>query len=87
MTKSQASAFMLALLVCFVQFYLWKGIADLMQQQELYRFLNAVGIFDHYLSLRQGVISLKDLIYFIGLNYIVLYLSKWKLYKIKNKAV
>ena len=87
MTKSQASAFMLALLVCFVQFYLWKGIADLMQQQELYRFFNAVGIFDHYLSLRQGVISLKDLIYFICLNYIVLYLSKWKLYKIKNKAV
>ena len=87
LTKSQASAFMMALLVCFVQFYLWKGIADLMQHQELYRFFNALGIFDHYISHGQGIISLKDGIYFLCLNYILLYLSKWQLYKIKNQAL
>ena len=84
LTKSQATAFMTALLLCFVQFYVWKGIADLMEQQELYRFFNAVGIFEHYLNLRQGVITLKDGVYFLGFNYIILYFSKWLLYRIKN---
>ena len=84
LTKSQATAFMTALLLCFVQFYVWKGIADLMEQQGLYRFFNAVGIFEHYLNLRQGVITLKDGVYFLGFNYIVLYVSKWLLYRIKN---
>lgn len=87
LTKSQATAFMTALLFCFVQFYVWKGIADLMQDQGLFRFFNAVGIFDHYLNLSQGVIALKDMVYFIGFNYIVLYVSKWRLYDIKNHEV
>ncbi|MDG1027513.1 MAG: ABC transporter permease subunit [Flavobacteriaceae bacterium] len=87
LTKSQATAFMLALLLCFVQFYVWKGIADLMQDQSLYRFFNAVGIFDHYLQLRQGVITLKDTVYFLGFNYIVLYISKQLLNNIKNQEL
>jgi len=86
LTKSQATAFIMALLLCFIQFYVWKAIADLMEQQGLYRFFNAVGIFEHYLNLRQGVITLKDGVYFLGFNYILLYLSKWLLYKIKNQS-
>ena len=86
LTKSQATAFMTALLLCFIQFYVWKAIADLMEQQGLYRFFNAVGIFEHYLNLRQGVITFKDVIYFLGFNYIVLYWSKWMLYRIKNQS-
>ena len=86
LTKSQATAFILALLLCFIQFYVWKAIADLMEQQGLYRFFNAVGIFEHYLNLRQGVITFKDGVYFLGFNYILLYLSKWLLYRIKNQS-
>ena len=55
-----------------------------MVEQTLYRFFNAIGIFDHYINLSQGVIVLKDMVYFICFNYIVLYVSKWRLYKIKN---
>jgi ABC-2 type transport system permease protein len=84
LTKSHASAFMLALLICFVQFYLWKGIADLIQDQRLFNFFNAVGIFDHYLNLRQGVITLKDVVYFLSVNYIILYISKYLLHNYKN---
>ncbi len=85
LNKSQAAAFITTLLLCFIQLYVWKGIADLMQQEGLYRFFNALGIFEHYFSLRQGVIALKDGVYFIGFNYIVLYLSKLLLYRIKNQ--
>jgi ABC-2 type transport system permease protein len=84
LTKSQTTAFMTALLLCFVQFYVWKGIADLMEHQEYYHFFNAIGIFEHYLNFRQGVFTLKDGVYFLGLNYIVLYISKQLLYSIKN---
>tara|TARA_A100001015_G_scaffold312750_1_gene418537 strand:+ start:259 stop:720 length:462 start_codon:yes stop_codon:yes gene_type:complete len=82
--NSQASAFIIALILCFVQFYVWKGTADLMLQKEFYRFFNGLGIFEHYLSLRQGVIALKDLVYFLGFNYIVLYCNTLILFKIKN---
>ena len=85
LTKNQATAFMLALLLCFFQFYVWKSIADLMQHQEFYRFFNTLGIFEHYLNLRQGVITFKDGIYFMGFNYIVLYTSKRLLHNIKNQ--
>ena len=82
--NSQPTSFMISLLICFVQFYMWKGTADLMHQEELYRFFNGFGIFEHYLSLRQGVIALKDIVYFLGFNYIVLYCNTLILFKIKN---
>lgn len=87
LTKSQATAFMLALLLCFLQFYVWKGIAELMKDQGLYRFFNAVGIFEHFINLRQGVVTLKDIVYFLGFNYMVLYISKQLLYNIKNQEL
>ena len=58
-----------------------------MKDQGLYRFFNAVGIFEHFLNLRQGVITLKDIVYFLGFNYIVLYISKQLLYNIKNQEL
>ena len=82
--NSQVIAFMIALLLCFTQFYIWKATADLIHQEELYRFFNGLGIFEHYLSLRQGVIELKDVIYFLGFNYILLYCNTLILFKIKN---
>ena len=48
-----------------------------------YNLFNQIGIFEHYLRLRKGLISIKDLIYFIALNYILL-ISKF-LRIIKNK--
>ena len=87
LTKSQATAFMLALLLCFLQFYVWKGIAELMKDQGLYRFFNGVGIFEHFLNLRQGVVTLKDIVYFLGFNYIDLCISKQLLYNIKNEEL
>ena len=86
MTKNQVTAFMLALLLCFIQFFLWKGIADLMLDSKTYNLFNQLGIFEHYLNLRQGLISIKDLIYFIALNHVFLYLSSIVLLKIKNEG-
>ena len=86
LSKNQATAFMLAFLLCFVQFFLWKGIGDLMYDSESYNFFNQIGIYEHYLSLQQGLISIKDVVYFICSNYILLYLSRQVLLKIKNQG-
>tara|TARA_B100000941_G_scaffold288981_1_gene267016 strand:+ start:441 stop:1181 length:741 start_codon:yes stop_codon:yes gene_type:complete len=86
LTKNQVSAFMLALILCFVQFFLWKGIADLMLDAKAYNLFNQIGIFEYYLRLCQGLISIKDLIYFIALNYVLLYISYLLLLKIKNQG-
>ena len=83
-TERQATAFILGLLLCFIQFYLWKGIAELMRHKELYQLFNALGIFEHYTNFRQGVIAIKDIVYFISINYILLYVSKRLLNKTKN---
>ncbi|HCZ09939.1 MAG TPA: gliding motility-associated ABC transporter permease subunit GldF [Flavobacteriaceae bacterium] len=83
-SRSQVSAFLLAIALCFVQFYVWKAVADLQQDEGLYRLFNSIGIFEHYLNFRQGVLRLKDVVYFIGLNYLLLYLGKWRLNQIKN---
>ena len=77
---------MLAFMLCFIQFFLWKGIADLMFDARTHNLFNQLGVFEHYLRLRQGLISIKDLIYFIALNYILLYLSSHVLLKIKNQG-
>lgn len=82
--KNQVTAFMLALTLCFVQFYVWKGIADLTQQQWLFQFFNSIGIFEHYLQLRQGVIAFRDVVYFLGENFILLYLCTLLLNRIKS---
>ena len=85
-TKNQVTAFMLAFILCFIQFFLWKGIADLMLDAKTYNLFSQFGIFEHYLRLRNGLISIKDLIYFIALNYILLHLSSYVLLKIKNQG-
>ena len=85
-TKNQVTAFMLAFILCFIQFFLWKGIADLMLDAKTYNLFSQFGIFEHYLRLRNGLISIKDLIYFIALNYILLYLSSYVLFKLKNQG-
>ena len=68
LSKNQATAFMLAFLLCFVQFFLWKGIGDLMYDSESYNFFNQIGIYEHYISFQQGLISVKDVVYFIVLK-------------------
>jgi len=86
LTKNQVTAFILALILCFVQFFLWKGIADLMFNVKTYNFFNQLGIFEHYLWLCRGLISVKDLIYFIALNYVILKLGLLVLLKMKNQG-
>ncbi len=46
--------------------------------------INYIGIKEHYFSLNQGIISIKDLSYFFALNYLFIYLSAINLNRMKK---
>lgn len=64
--KNQVASFLVAVLGCFSQFYLWSFLADYSSNNELYKFISEIGIQSHYLNISRGVLSLKTLIYFVG---------------------
>ncbi len=68
--RNQVTSFLLSLLVCFTQFYLWSFLADFTTIPWLYEFISDIGIQDHYLSLSRGIILFEDIIYFIGIFFI-----------------
>lgn len=65
--KNQIASFLVSVLACFTQFYLWSFLADLSEYNWVYKVLSNIGIQSHYLSISRGVLTLKAIVYFIGL--------------------
>lgn len=66
--SNQVSAFLVALIGCFTQFYLWGALANYVHIAWLYKWISDLGIQTHYLSLSRGIILLDDLLYFVGFS-------------------
>tara|TARA_B110000285_G_scaffold230823_1_gene298137 strand:- start:2522 stop:4909 length:2388 start_codon:yes stop_codon:yes gene_type:complete len=73
--KNQIAAFIIAVLMCFTQFYLWSFIANLSKINWIYQIITDLGIQTHYLSISRGILTLKTLFYFTGLFLSISYLS------------
>ena len=65
--KNQIASFLVAVLACFTQFYLWSFLAELSGYNWVYQIISNIGIQTHYLSISRGVLTLKAIIYFTGL--------------------
>ena len=65
--KNQIASFIVAVLACFIQFYLWSFLAELSGYNWVYQIISNIGIQTHYLSISRGVLTLKAIIYFTGL--------------------
>jgi ABC-2 type transport system permease protein len=65
--RNQVSSFLVAVLTCYTQFFVWDFIADSFTIPWLYKFISDLGIQTHYLSLIRGILRLEDMIYFLGL--------------------
>lgn len=81
LTQSQIVSFILAVLLCFLSFFAFEGLADLNLSIGAFR-LEDLGINSHYESISRGVIDTRDLIYF--LSFIGFFLGLTKL-SINNK--
>jgi ABC-2 type transport system permease protein len=64
--QNQVVSFLVAVLGCFSQFYLWFFIADFTTNNALFKFINEIGIYAHYLNMSRGVITFKTTLYFMG---------------------
>ena len=64
--QNQVVSFLVAVLGCFSQFYLWFFIADFTTNNALFKFINEIGIYAHYLNISRGVLTFKTTLYFTG---------------------
>ena len=66
--QSQVASFLVAVLGCFIHFYFWSFLADLSQNLNFYNLINSLSAQLHYNGLSRGVISLENVLYFLGLS-------------------
>jgi ABC-2 type transport system permease protein len=66
LTENQVTAFIIAVLLCFVLFAGFDSFAYLPGLKKLDEIVIGLGINEHYKSMSQGVIDLRDMAYFLS---------------------
>ena len=75
-SDNQVVAFILALFLCFVCYSGLEQIASFELFGALDRFVQELGIAEHYDSMSRGVIDTRDVVYFVSLSGIFIVLTK-----------
>lgn len=79
LTSNQVLSFILSLALCFLFYngfeYLAQGFDSGVSQYWIQKF----GIYSHYTSIKRGVLDSRDVVYFIGLIFLFLTLTKLNL--------
>ena len=75
-SDNQVVAFMIAAVLCFVLYIGFDFVGALFTNGTTNRFISSIGIDYHYKSISRGVIDSRDLLYFIVVSAIFLFLSK-----------
>src|SRR5690554_403469 len=76
LSDNQVVAFILALFLCFVCYSGLEQIASFDLLGSFDRFVQELGIAEHYDSMSRGVIDTRDVVYFISLSGIFIVLTK-----------
>ncbi len=82
--KNPVIAFLAALILCFIHYYGWGELSLYFTDNTFYSFINAIGIRSHYSQMSKGIIDSKDLVYFVGQLFLILFLTVIKLKKLKK---
>ena len=72
LTESQIVAFLIAVFLCFIVFIGFDQLATFDAFGALQGPIQAIGIQQHYQSMSRGVIDLRDVLYFLGVNTVFL---------------
>lgn len=72
LTENQIIAFLIAVFLCFTVYLGFDLIADFSSMGGLESILLGMGIQQHYSSMSRGVIDLRDVLYFLGVDTIFL---------------
>ena len=80
-SKNAVTAYLGALLLCFLQYYGWGQLTVLIPDFGWFGFIRDLGIEAHYIGISNGVVQVSDLAYYIGLSLFFLALTQRALQK------
>jgi ABC-2 type transport system permease protein len=82
-SDNQVVAFLIAAVMCFVIFIGFDFLSSLTTDGSLSRTINLLGVDAHYKSISRGVIDSRDLLYFVAVSALFLFLTEFILKKRK----
>ncbi len=77
LSENQIVAFILAVFICFVFYFGFVGISELLEQNN--SIISKLGMDYHFKSMSRGVIDTRDVIYFVSITILFLSLTVYKL--------
>ena len=77
LSKNQIIAFILGIVISFFMFYGFDSISNLLTSSDYY--IRSFGFNEHFKSISRGVIDTRDLIYFVSITFIFLFITKTRL--------
>lgn len=75
-TENQIVSFILSVVLCFLFFIGFEFLSDIDFLKEMKYFLVGLGINDHYTSMSRGVIDTRDVVYFLSIIALFVFLTK-----------
>lgn len=83
LSKNQIVAFIIGIVLCFFLYYGFDLLTSFFTSGRKMHFIENLGIYAHYKSMRRGVIDSRDVIYFLAVGTIFLTLTVWRVRKMK----
>ena len=83
LSDNQVTAFIIAVLICFILFMGFDSFAYLPGLKKMDEFVIRLGINEHYKSMSRGVIDIKDVVYFLAV--VVFFNEATRLHLISRK--
>ena len=77
LSKNQIVSFIIGVTLCFIMYFGFEALAELIRFDN-FQIVN-LGMNAHFKSISRGVIDSNDLVYFISISYLFLYLTKLKI--------
>lgn len=94
LTDNQIVSFILAMALSFIFYLGFEFVASSGVPVILERLFSWLSINEHYLSISRGVVDMRDIIYFVGMAFLFLFVTslflregKWKKKEVKFKAI
>jgi ABC-2 type transport system permease protein len=87
LTQNQVVAFIIAVFLCFFLYLAFDLLASFSRFGNFDSFVRGMGIFEHYQSIKRGVVDTRDLLYFITVITLFVLFTKFILEKRKRSTL
>lgn len=77
LSKNQIVAFILGVFICFTLFFGFDALASIVSNNAY--FIKKLGMYEHFKSISRGVIDTRDMLYFLSVTFLFLFLTKQRI--------